>query len=113
MADERFEFVPPDFVSGSNPEEIQERMMNNLPADIDDMPGGFPYDFTMPTALEKSELIQFHLVRTLMLMFPMWAWDDGLICMEDRRESAGRKRTGQAGILHLREFPERELQPDS
>lgn len=113
MADERFEFVPPDFVSGSNPEEIQERMMNNLPADIDDMPGGFPYDFTMPTALEKSELIQFHLVRTLMLMFPMWAWVNGLICMEDRRESAGRKRTGQAGILHLREFPERELQPDS
>ena len=78
MADERFEFVAPDFVSGSNPEEIQERMMNNLPADIDDMPGGFPYDFTMPTALEKSELIQFHLVRTLMLMFPMWAWDEWL-----------------------------------
>lgn len=65
MADERFEFVAPDFVSGSNPEEIQERMMNNLPADIDDMPGGFPYDFTMPTALEKSELIQFHLVLSL------------------------------------------------
>ena len=40
-----------------------------LPDGIDDMPGGFPYDFTMPTAIEKSELIQFHLVRTLMLMF--------------------------------------------
>lgn len=34
MADERFEFVAPDFVSGSNPEEIQERMMNNLPGQI-------------------------------------------------------------------------------
>lgn len=72
MAFEIPDFVPPEFVSDSNPEDIQERMMTSLPADIDDMPGGFPYDFTMPTALEKSELIQFHLVRTIMLMFPMW-----------------------------------------
>lgn len=72
------EFVSPDFISGNSAEEIQSRMMNSLPAGIDDMPGGFPYDFTMPTALEKSELIQFHLVRTLMLMFPMWAWDEWL-----------------------------------
>lgn len=72
------EFKTPDFLSGSSAEEIHSRMMNNLPTDIDDMPGGFAYDFTMPTALEKSELIQFHLVRTLMLMFPMWAWGDWL-----------------------------------
>lgn len=95
MADERFEFVAPDFVSGSNPEEIQERMMNNLPADIDDMPGGFPYDFTMPTALEKSELIQFHLVRTLMLMFPMWAWDEWLD-LHGRQKGISRKEANRA-----------------
>lgn len=78
MPTEQIEFVAPDFVSGCTPEEIQDRMMQNLPSDIDDMPAGFPYDFTMPTAYEKSELIQFHLVRTLMLMFPMWAWDEWL-----------------------------------
>lgn len=78
MPTEQIEFVAPDFVSGCTPEEIQDRMMQNLPPDIDDMPAGFPYDFTMPTAYEKSELIQFHLVRTLMLMFPMWAWDEWL-----------------------------------
>lgn len=78
MALEIPEFIAPEFVSDSNPEDIQGRMMNNLPADIDDMPGGFPYDFTMPTALEKSELIQFHVVRTLMLMFPMWSWGEWL-----------------------------------
>lgn len=76
MAD--IEFIAPDFVSGNEPNEIQERMMNNLPEDIDNMPGGFPYDFTMPVALEKAELIQFHLIRTLMLMFPMWAWGEWL-----------------------------------
>lgn len=71
-------FTPPEFVSGNSPQEIQQRMMSNLPGDLDNMPGGFPYDFTMPTALEKSELIQFHLVRTLMLMHPMWAWREWL-----------------------------------
>lgn len=74
----KVEFTPPDFVDGSTPEEIQERMMASLPEGIDDMPGGFPYDFTMPTAIEKSELIQFHLVRTLMLMFPQFAWGEWL-----------------------------------
>ncbi len=59
------EFTPPEFIDNNTPEEIQSRMMNALPEGIDDMPGGFPYDFTMPTAIEKSELIQFHLVRTL------------------------------------------------
>lgn len=71
-------FELPEFLQNSTPEEIQHRMMNNLPRGIDDMPGGFPWDFTMPTAREVSELLQFHLVRTLMLMFPMWAWGDWL-----------------------------------
>lgn len=70
----QIDFVLPEFVQNSDPEEIQRRMMNALPADIDDMPGGFPWDFTMPTALQISELVQFQLVRTMMLMFPMWAW---------------------------------------
>ena len=73
-----YEFTPPEFVDGAEPEEIQQRMMDALPDGIDDMPGGFPYDFTLPTAIVKSELIQFHLVRTLMLMFPQYAWGDWL-----------------------------------
>jgi len=71
-------FSEPEFIAGNSPEEIQRRMMENLPSGIDDLPGGFPWDFTMPTALEKSELINYYLVRTLMLMFPMWAWGEWL-----------------------------------
>lgn len=71
-------FTPPEFIENNSPEEIQRRMMNSLPEGIDDTPGGFPWDFTFPTAIQKAELIQFHLVRTLMLMFPMWAWGDWL-----------------------------------
>ena len=72
------EFVSPDFIEGNTAAEIQARMMSHLPDDIDGMPGGFAWDFTMPTALEKSEMIQYHLVRTLMLMFPDWAWGEWL-----------------------------------
>lgn len=72
------EFTMPDFLLNSSPEEIHERMMSELPADIDDMPGGFPYDFTMPAAQEKSEFINFHLARAVMIAFPQFAWDEWL-----------------------------------
>lgn len=72
------EFIMPECLQNNSAEEIHARMMANLPEDIDDMPGGFPYDFTMPTALEKDELINFHLVRVLMIAFPEYAWDDWL-----------------------------------
>ncbi|MCM1559633.1 MAG: baseplate J/gp47 family protein [Butyrivibrio sp.] len=72
------EFTRPEFIENNTAEEIHERMMNNLPPDIDDMPGGFPYDFTKPAALEKDEFINYHLVRALMIAFPQYAWDEWL-----------------------------------
>lgn len=72
------EFIRPDFIENNSAEEIHQRMMNNLPADIDNMPGGFPYDFTRPAALEKDEFINYHLVRALMIAFPQYAWDNWL-----------------------------------
>lgn len=72
------EFIRPDFIENNTAGEIHQRMMNSLPGDIDDMPGGFPYDFTKPAALEKDELINFHIVRALMIAFPEYAWDEWL-----------------------------------
>lgn len=72
------EFIRPDFIENNSADEIHKRMMNNLPSDIDDMPGGFPYDFTKPAALEKDEFINYHLVRALMIAFPQYAWDEWL-----------------------------------
>lgn len=72
------EFRNPDFIKNNSTDEIHERMMNNLPADIDDMPGGFPWDFTRPAALEKDEFINYHLVRSMMIAFPEYAWDEWL-----------------------------------
>lgn len=72
------EFVSPDFILNSSPEIIQERMMAKLPSDISDMPADFPYDFTMPTAVEISRFMQHTIVRTLMLMNYEWAWGEWL-----------------------------------
>lgn len=72
------EFVMPDFIKNNSAAEIHQRMMECLPDDIDDMPGGFPYDFTMPAALEKDGFINYHLVRALMAAFPQYAWDEWL-----------------------------------
>ena len=69
------EFIKPGFIEGSSAGEIHQRMMGSLPADIDDMPGGFPYDFTMPAALEIDRFVNYSLVRALMVAFPEYAWD--------------------------------------
>ena len=72
------EFHRPECFDGSTTDEIHERMMASLPDDIDDMPAGFPYDFTRPAAEEKSEFINYRLIRAVMLAFPQYAWDDWL-----------------------------------
>ena len=67
-------FSAPDWLKTETAEQIQARMMESLPPDIDDTEGGFPWDFTYPTALERDELLNFHLVETLKLMFPAWSY---------------------------------------
>lgn len=99
------EFIYPDFVKDSDPDTIHERMMRRLPGDISAMPGDFAYDFTYPSALEKSELIQFHIVRTLMLMFPQYAWEEYLD-LHGERERLSRKPAGYAyGTLEISGTP--------
>jgi baseplate J-like protein len=66
-------FQPPEWLGGMSSRSIQERMMQNLPLDIDKTEGGFVWDLTFPTALEKAELLQFHLIRMLHMMHHMWA----------------------------------------
>ena len=68
------EFTLPDWLTGCDSDTIQKRMMESLPPDIDKTEGGFPWDFTAPTALEISEILQFHIPETLKLMHPMWAY---------------------------------------
>lgn len=72
------EFQLPDWLKNQDAETIQKRMMEALPPDIDDTEGGFPWDFTMPTALEKAELLQFHAPEIIKIIFPEWAYGEYL-----------------------------------
>lgn len=72
------EFIAPDFIQESDEKTIHDRMMENLPSDIDGTPGGFPWDFTRPAAIEIEELVQRTLARTVQLMFPQYAWGQWL-----------------------------------
>lgn len=72
--DEKFTFIPPPWLEEQDAETIHERMMRHLPEDIDDTEGGFPWDFTKPTALEKAELLEFHMMETAKIMHFMFAY---------------------------------------
>lgn len=72
------QFEMPDFLKNESANTIEQRMLQNLPADIDKTEGGFVWDLTYPTALEKAELMQFYMVRLLQIMFPQWADGDWL-----------------------------------
>lgn len=96
MAITRPVFIPPSWYTGETAEQIQSRMMERLPPDIDNIEGGFPYDFTMPTALEEDELINFVLIETLKIMFPAWSYGQ---YMDYHAASAGLSRRAAAHAM--------------
>lgn len=104
------EFTAPDFVDDNDPDSIHERMMENLPDDIDDTPGGFPFDFTMPSAIEKSELIEFHLIRALMIAFPQYAWDEWLDLHGQQVHITRHEASKATGYLLLEGEPDTEIE---
>ena len=71
MALEAEELELPDFLNNSSEEEIHEKMLSNLPEDIDKSEGGFPWDFTRPTAIEIAELKEYVLVEVLKSLSPV------------------------------------------
>ena len=101
-------FEPPEWLKNTSSRSIQERMMRNLPLDIDKTEGGFAWDLTMPAALEKAELLQFHLIHTLHMMHHMWAegrWldyhaqENGLVRKPKNKAYGNVTVTGQKGTI--------------
>ena len=66
-------FELPDELQGVTAADIQRAILNRLPENLDKTEGGFVWDMTMPTALEKAEVLQFWLPLALMNSFHMWA----------------------------------------
>lgn len=73
-----YTFTPPAFLKEFDAETIQQKMMDALPEDIDDMPGGFPYDMTYPSALEFDRFANYALVLVIRSMFAQYAVSDDL-----------------------------------
>lgn len=76
MADEVTieDFEVPEFLENCDVETLHDKMMEELPDDIDKSQGGFPWDFTRPSANLAAELLQQKLPESLKMMFTMWAW---------------------------------------
>ena len=68
-----YEYKAPDFLQGQSAAEIHSRMLASFPGDIDTSEGQFLWDFTMPTAIEKAEMIEFQLNEAIKEMFPFYA----------------------------------------
>ena len=101
------EFEMPEFLKDKTARSIEEKMLSGLPDDIDKVEGGLVWDLTMPTALEKAELIQYQLMRTCKIMFFMWAdgrWLDYHAYANGLERRAANKAygyvtvTGRAGV---------------
>lgn len=94
-------FTMPDFLRGVDAETIQSRMMSNLPPDIDDMPGGFPYDFTMPTALEIDKFTNYQLALAIQCVFPAFAIGEWLDWHGAKVRVYRRKARYATGMLRI------------
>ena len=63
------QFKTPPFLEGQSVEEIHAKMMSILPDDIDRGEGGFPWDFTRPTANAKAEFVEYNLTNAIKSIF--------------------------------------------
>lgn len=102
MAMEVEELEIPQFLENSSEDEIHEKMLGNLPEDIDKTEGGFPWDFTRPTAIELSELKEYVLVELLKSMFPSTCEESYLLDMHGATRGLNRRESVSAsGIVRV------------
>ncbi|CAK7059545.1 MAG: hypothetical protein EUB_03427 [Eubacterium sp.] len=80
MADIK-KFEIPDFLKNESEEEIHKEMLeiiSKIVPDMDLTEGSVAWDFTRPTAKEKSRMVNFNLIELIKNFFPMWAYSDSL-----------------------------------
>lgn len=100
MAAEDFE--PPESLADKDAEYFENKMLDALPADIDRMPGGFPYDFTAPTALIAEELVQEDLMAAIQIMFPEYSFGEWLDLLAAQAGIARRPAGASTGTLEVK-----------
>ena len=110
------EFQVPSFLENQDIDTVHDRMLDNLPEDIDKSVGSHPYNLTRPVAYEISYVLESALADAIMLMFPKYCEDFDEI-LDDHAEIRGLERkqaqyatgyvtvTGEEGTV----IPEGEL----
>lgn len=94
-------FVTPNFLKGQSVAEIQQKMLDGLPNDIDKSEGQYPWQFCIGTATEKSEMVQFQLLETLKLIFPQFAYGIWLDLHGETRGLPRNAATYAVGSLYV------------
>ena len=95
-----YTYEPPAELDDLNVDEIHKRMMDDLPLNIDKTEGGFAYDMTRPSAIEKKYLMEA-LNQVVQWIFPEFStgW---VLDMHAKRAGLVRKDAVPAsGVLHI------------
>lgn len=93
-------YTPPEMLSDIDDGAIHARMLSSLPEDIDTTEGGFAYDFTMPAAIEKADMMVM-LNEMVQINFAKWSYG---IWLDEHALMAGlsrREAVKAAGVLTL------------
>ena len=83
-------YEPPEILDDTDEDVIHARMLAVIPDNIDKTEGGFVYDFTMPAAIEKADLM-VKINEAVKLFFAEWSNGKWLDMLAD---DAGLTRRG-------------------
>ncbi len=92
-------YTTPDFLLGNSVDEIHQRMLDNLPSDLEKTENSIPWDLTRPPAIEKAEFVEFHLNETIKLIFPLWAYGTWLDYHAEVRNVTRREANPSSGTV--------------
>lgn len=99
---EEDDFQVPEFLKETcSEEEIHQRMLAELPEDIDKSEGGYIYDLTRPTAIEVARMKEFELVETIKLIWPRFAEGIYLDYHAETRGLERKEATNASGKLYI------------
>lgn len=97
---EEYTYTPPELLDDTDVDVIHKRMLDELPINIDRSEGGFVWDMTRPSAMEKSYTMEA-LNVVVQSIFPEWA-DGYILDLHARRCGITRRdATYATGYVHV------------
>ena len=99
MAELTLEDVP--FLQGQDDETIHKEMFEELPEDLDKTEGGFPWDFTKPTALRVAKFVEQDLLNAIACIFPIFSFGQFLDLHGDTRKMRRKAPTKSFGHVQV------------